>query len=44
MTAPDTTHAQFTLRQVSASYWKVTFENGPVNLLDPDSIGPRFPP
>jgi hypothetical protein len=44
MTAPDTTHAQFILRQASASYWKVTFENGPVNLLDPESIEPTSSP
>jgi enoyl-CoA hydratase/carnithine racemase len=24
--------------EVSPSYWRVTFENGPVNLLDPDSV------
>ena len=24
--------------KVSLSYWRVIFENGPVNLLDPDSI------
>jgi Enoyl-CoA hydratase/isomerase len=30
--------AQFTVDEVSPSYWRVTFENGPVNLLDADSI------
>ena len=29
---------QFKLNEVSPSYWRVTFENGPVNLLDPDSV------
>lgn len=29
---------QFHLAEVSASYWRVTFENGPVNLLDVDSL------
>jgi enoyl-CoA hydratase/carnithine racemase len=30
--------AQFTVREVSPSYWKVTFENGPVNLVDIDTV------
>jgi enoyl-CoA hydratase/carnithine racemase len=30
--------AQFTVHEVSPSYWKVTFENGPVNLIDADTI------
>ena len=30
--------AQFTVDEVSPSYWQVTFGNGPVNLLDADSI------
>jgi enoyl-CoA hydratase/carnithine racemase len=29
---------QFRVREVSPSYWRVTFDNGPVNLLDPDTV------
>jgi enoyl-CoA hydratase/carnithine racemase len=29
---------QFHVNQVSASYWRVTFDNGLVNLLDPDTV------
>ena len=29
---------QFTVDEISPSYWRVTFENGPVNLVDPDSV------
>jgi enoyl-CoA hydratase/carnithine racemase len=29
---------QFHVSEASASYWRVTFDNGPVNLLDPDTI------
>ena len=29
---------QFHVDEVSPSYWRVTFDNGPVNLLDPDTI------
>jgi enoyl-CoA hydratase/carnithine racemase len=29
---------QFQVNEVSRSYWRVTFDNGPVNLLDPDTI------
>ena len=29
---------QFHVDQVSPSYWRVTFDNGPVNLLDPDTV------
>jgi enoyl-CoA hydratase/carnithine racemase len=29
---------QFRVDEVSPSYWRVTFDNGPVNLLDPDTI------
>ena len=29
---------QFHVHEVSQSYWRVTFDNGPVNLLDPDTI------
>jgi enoyl-CoA hydratase/carnithine racemase len=32
------TDQQFHVDEVSPSYWRVTFDNGPVNLLDPDSI------
>jgi enoyl-CoA hydratase/carnithine racemase len=35
-TAPEP--AQFTVHEVSPSYWKATFENGAVNLIDADSI------
>ena len=29
---------QFHVDEVSPSYWRVTFDNGPVNLLDPDTV------
>lgn len=29
---------QFHVDEVSPSYWRVTFDNGPVNLLDPDTL------
>jgi enoyl-CoA hydratase/carnithine racemase len=29
---------QFHVDEVVESYWRVTFDNGPVNLLDPDTI------
>ena len=29
---------QFHISEVSPSYWRVTFDNGPVNLLDPDTL------
>jgi enoyl-CoA hydratase/carnithine racemase len=29
---------QFAVNEISESYWHVTFENGPVNLLDADSV------
>jgi enoyl-CoA hydratase/carnithine racemase len=29
---------QFVVDEVSPSYWRVTFRNGPINLLDADSI------
>src|SRR5262245_9285316 len=29
---------QFHVSEVSRSYWRVTFDNGPVNLLDPDTL------
>jgi enoyl-CoA hydratase/carnithine racemase len=33
-----TTSEQFHVEQVLPSYWRVTFDNGPVNLLDPDTV------
>jgi enoyl-CoA hydratase/carnithine racemase len=38
MTSPAGVPEQFIVDEVSPSYWKVIFENGPVNLLDADSI------
>ena len=32
---------QFHVDEVSPSYWRVTFANGPVNLLDPDTIATK---
>jgi len=32
------TPQQFHVHGVSSSYWQVTFDNGPVNVLDPDTI------
>ena len=29
---------QFHVEEVLPSYWRVTFDNGPINLLDPDTI------
>jgi enoyl-CoA hydratase/carnithine racemase len=29
---------QFHVSRVSPAYWRVTFDNGPVNLLDPDTV------
>jgi Enoyl-CoA hydratase/isomerase len=29
---------QFHVSRISPSYWRVTFDNGPVNLLDPDTV------
>ena len=29
---------QFHVSEVSSSYWRVTFDNSPVNLLDPDTL------
>jgi enoyl-CoA hydratase/carnithine racemase len=34
MSSPEQFHAV----EVSSSYWRVTFDNGPVNVLDPDTI------
>jgi enoyl-CoA hydratase/carnithine racemase len=33
-----TTQEQFRVVEVSTSYWRVTFENGSVNLIDPDTL------
>ena len=33
-----TTSEQFHVEEVLPSYWRVTFTNGPVNLIDPDTI------
>jgi enoyl-CoA hydratase/carnithine racemase len=38
MAAPARRPVQFMVEEVSPSYWRVTFENGPVNLVDADSI------
>jgi enoyl-CoA hydratase/carnithine racemase len=38
LTAAARPPAQFTLDEVSPSYWKVSFENGPVNLIDPETV------
>ena len=32
------TGEQFHVDEVTASYWRVTFDNGPINLLDADTI------
>jgi enoyl-CoA hydratase/carnithine racemase len=32
------TTTQFRVNELSSSYWRVVFENGPVNLIDPDSV------
>jgi enoyl-CoA hydratase/carnithine racemase len=29
---------QFHVHRVSPTYWRVTFDNGPINLLDPDTV------
>ena len=38
MAAPAALPAQFIVEEVSPSYWKVTFDNGPVNLIDAVSV------
>src|SRR3984957_20347009 len=38
MAAPARRPAQFMVEEVSPSYWRVTFENGPVNLVDAGSV------
>ena len=32
------TRERFHVDAVSLSYWRVTFDHGPVNLLDPDTL------
>jgi enoyl-CoA hydratase/carnithine racemase len=32
------TAQQFQVDEVSPAYWRVSFDNGPVNLLDPDTV------
>ncbi|WP_393073355.1 enoyl-CoA hydratase/isomerase family protein [Streptomyces sp. LN704] len=32
------THEQFTVEETSPSYWRVTFSNGEINLIDPDTV------
>ncbi len=29
---------QFHIAETSPSYWRITFDNGPINLLDPDTV------
>jgi len=29
---------QFVVKAVSSSYWEVTFNNPPINLIDPNTI------
>jgi len=31
-------HSQFDVHVVAPSYWKVTFENAPINLIDLDTV------
>jgi enoyl-CoA hydratase/carnithine racemase len=38
MPTADEVKSRFVVDEVSPSYWRVTFGNGPVNLLDPDSV------
>src|ERR1700687_1941411 len=38
MAAPARPPVQFMVEEVSPSYWRVAFENGPVHLVDADSI------
>lgn len=38
MTGPARPTGQFAVDEVSPSYWRVTFENGRVNLVDTDSV------
>jgi enoyl-CoA hydratase/carnithine racemase len=32
------TYQQFTVNRKTSAYWRVTFQNPPINLLDPDTI------
>jgi enoyl-CoA hydratase/carnithine racemase len=32
------THEQFAVEEVSPTYWRVTFSNGEINLIDPDTV------
>jgi enoyl-CoA hydratase/carnithine racemase len=36
--ATATVRDQFHVEEVSAPYWRITFDNGPLNLLDPDTV------
>jgi len=38
MTASAGPPAQSSVEEISPSYWRVTFDNGPVNLIDADSV------
>jgi len=31
-------NAQFRVEKVSPSFWEITFQNPPINLVDPQSI------
>ncbi len=35
---PMSTHEQFAVEEVGPSCWRVTFSNGEINLIDPDTI------
>jgi enoyl-CoA hydratase/carnithine racemase len=37
-TASDGTRLQFVVDELSPAYWRVTFENGPLNLFDVESV------
>ena len=38
MTVPPSTGLQFHIDEVTPAYWRITFDNGPVNLVDPDTV------
>jgi len=38
LTASVESPSQFAVDEVGPAYWRVTFANGPVNLIDPDSV------
>lgn len=38
MTIPPATRVQFRIDEVTPAYWRITFDNGPVNLVDPDTV------